>query len=185
MTADPIDRRQRTKPRNRALYCMCGELRTVAASYRGPKREEADQSDTDVGRWCRRLKCSECRTVTLHAVIADSLAEKYRFDGCSMERHNRRTDLCRRRIRRRLAALVDEGVTVFYASAPEEMTVSEATVEVVECGDARGVHVRVYAETTPERLLRAVEDAEDVVDDRAKLGPWNQTLSARWRGLAL
>ena len=82
----------------------------MAQSYRGRRPENARSSQDGDCPWCTWLRCAHCRVVTLHAVIADSLTQRWRTEGCDRERHNRLTDRCRRRIERRLAALAGEGV---------------------------------------------------------------------------
>ena len=67
----------------------------------------------------------------------------------------------------------------------DDMQVEDAPVEVVEYDDARGLQVRIYATATPVQLLRVVEAVEDVIDDVARLGGWQDATGGRWRGLAL
>lgn len=173
------------RPRNRALCCDCGQLRTVAQFYRGRTPGHIRPREVGDHPWCAWLRCGHCRRVTLHAVIADSLAQRWRTEGCDRERHDRLTDRCRRRIERRLAALVAEGVTVVRAMSTDDMQVEDAPVEVVEYADARGLQIRICATATPVQLLRVVEAAEDVIDDPTKLGDWQSATDGRWRGLAL
>lgn len=173
------------RPRNRALCCECVQVRAVAQSYRGGKPKEVRALATDVAPWCTWLRCAHCETVTLHVVIADTLAQRWRAEGCDRERHDRLTDRCRRRIERRLNALVAEGVTVVRVVSTDDMQVEDAPVEVVEYDDARGLQVRIYATATPVQLLRVVEAVEDVIDDVARLGGWQDATGGRWRGLAL
>lgn len=118
-------------------------------------------------------------------MIADTIAQQWRVEGCDRERHNRLTDRCRRRIERRLKALTTEGVTVVEITAPGDMQIDDALVEVVEYDDTRGVQLRICATATPVQLLRGLEDAEDVIDEPAGLGAWHDTPAGRWRGLAL
>jgi len=178
-------RRQAPRPRNRALCCECGQVRAVAQSYRGKKPEEIQAPDADVAPWCTWLRCAHCDAVRLHAVIADTIAQQWRVEGCDRERHNRLTDRCRRRIERRLKALVAEGVTVVEITASGDMQIDDALVEVVEYEDTRGVQLRICATATPVQLLRGLEDAEDVIDEPAGLGAWHDTPAGRWRGLVL
>ncbi|RHW24094.1 hypothetical protein D0Z08_26475 [Nocardioides immobilis] len=77
-----------------------------------------------------------------------------------------------------------EGVTVRGMST-DDIRVEDAPVEVVEYADARGLQIRICATDTPIQLLRVVEAAEDVIDDPARLGDWQDTTGGRWRGLAL
>lgn len=172
--------------RNRALCCECGQLRTVAESYRGKKPEEVPAAEAGVAPWCTWLRCAQCDAVRLHAVIADTLAQQWRAEGCDRERDNRRKDRCRRRIDRRLTALAAEGVTVVEVTTSGAMQVDDALVEVVEYADARrGVQLRICAAATPVQLLRGLEDAEDAIDDLSVLGEWHDSAVGRWRGLAL
>lgn len=179
------DGRRGPRPRNRALCCECGQLRTLAQSYRGRKPEQVPAAAIDVAAWCTWLRCAHCDAVTLHAVIADALAEQWRVEGCDRERDNRRTDRCRRRIERRLTALAAEGVTVVEVPTSCDMQIDDAVVEVVEYADSRGVQLRICAAAAPIQLLRGLEDAEDVIDDLTVLGEWHDGAVGRWRGLAL
>jgi len=180
-----MDQRKGSSPRNRALCCICGELRTVAPSYRGRKPAGAEEPDPTAAPWCRWLRCSACRIVTLHAVIADAVADASRRDGCPMERQNRLLDRCRRRIERRLTAFAAEGITVRRWTAPEDMDVEDASLEVLEYGDTGGLEIRLSRDAAPQQLLQTLEEAEEIVDERTKLGAWNVTPTGRWRGLAL
>lgn len=185
MTDEKTDQRNGLKPRYRALCCVCGELRTVARSYRGKKPPEAEDPDPTAAPWCRWLKCSSCRIVTLHAVIADAVTDGSRRDGCPMERHNRLLDRCRRRIERRLTIFAAEGITVRRRTAPEDMEVDDALLEILEYGDTRRLEIRLSRAAPPHQLLRAIEEAEEIIDEPTDLGPWNVTSTGRWRGLAL
>ena len=182
MTAD-TDRRPR--PRNRALCCDCGQLRTVGQYYRGRKPTNIQTPAPDDHPWCTWLRCAHCRVVTLHAVIADCLSQQWRIEGCDRERHDRLADRCRRRIERRLAALVAEGVTVVRVSSTDDMQINDALVEVVEYDDARGLQIRICATAPPALLLRGLEAAEDLIDIPTALGDWQDTINGRWRGLVL
>lgn len=185
MTDERMDQRTGLKPRNRALCCVCGELRTVAPSYGGKKPSEAEDPDPTAAPWCRWLKCSACRIVTLHAVIADAVTDGSHRDGCPMERQNRLLDRCRRRIERRLTAFAAEGITVRRRTQPEDMEVEDAALEIVEYGDAGRLKIRLARVAAPHQLLRALEEAEEIVDEPTKLGAWNVTSTSRRRGLAL
>lgn len=184
MTGERMGQRNGSSPRNRALCCICGKLRTVAPSYRGKKPPEAEEPGPTAAPWCRWLKCSVCRVVTLHAVIAD-VADGSHRDGCLMERQNRLLDRCRRRIERRLTAFAAEGITVQRRTAPEDMTVEDASLEIVEYGDTGRLEIRVSRDAAPHQLLRALEQVEEIVDERTRFGAWNVTSTGRWRGLAL
>jgi hypothetical protein len=184
-TGTGADGRRGSRRRNRALCCECGQLRTVAQSYRGTKPAEIPATAIDVAPWCTWLRCAHCDAVRLHAVIADTLAQQWRVQGCDRERHNRLTDRCRRRIDRRLTTLAAEGVTVVKVTTSGDMQVDDAVVEVVEYADARGVQLRICAAATPVQLLRGLDDAEDVIDDLTVLGAWHDSAVGRWRGLAL
>jgi hypothetical protein len=173
------------RPRNRALCCECGQVRAVAQSYRGKKPKAVRAPVPGAAPWCTWLRCAHCDAVRLQAVIADTLAQQWRVDGCDRERHNRLTDRCRRRIERRLTALVAEGVTVVEVTTPGDMQIDDALVEVVEYDDARSLQIRICATATPVQLLRGLEDAEDVIDETTALGAWHHTTAGRWRGLAL
>jgi hypothetical protein len=169
---------------NRALCCECGELRTVARSFRG--RPPADAAiRRAVGPWCSWLRCAHCGSTTLHAVIADVLADKWTGDGCDRERHDRIVDRDRRRITRRLDALAAEGVTILRASSAEHMNLDNSLVEVIEYADGRGFVLRVCTSATPSRVLQAVELSEDLLDSPDHLGPWADDATGLWRGLAI
>ena len=185
MTGDRKGQRKGSSPRNRALCCVCGELRTVAPSYRGKKPPDAEDPDPTAAPWCRWLKCSVCRVVTLHAVIADVVADGSHRDGCLMERQNRLLDRCRRRIERRLTAFAAEGITVRRRTAPEDMGVEDASLAILEYGETGQLEIRLSQDAAPHQLLQALEEAEDIIDGRTKLGAWNVTSTGRWRGLAL
>ncbi len=157
----------------------------MAQFYRGRKPAGAEDPDPIAAPWCRWLSCTACHIVTLHAVIVDTVAEGSRRDGCSMERQNRFQDRCRRRIERRLAAFAAEGITVRRRAAPEDMQVANARLEILEFADIRGIEIRVCRAAAPQHLLRAIEGAEDIIDEPTKLGAWTDTPTGRWRGLAL
>jgi len=157
----------------------------VAQSYRGRAPEVVRAPEADAHPWCTWLRCAHCSTVTLHAVIADSLTQQWRSHGCDRERHNRLTDRCRRRIGRRLTALVVEGVTVVRVMSTSDMQIDDAPVEVVEYDDTRGLQIRICEGAKPDQLLRGLEAVEDVLDEPARLGAWQHTTEGRWRGLAL
>lgn len=174
----------RSRPRrNRALCCRCGQLRTVARSYRGRRPDGAPDSDP-VGPWCTWLRCSHCGATTIHALIVDALADRWIPNGCDREQRDRRADQHRRRIERRLRALAAEGVTVVRAVSPGEMNLDEAIVEVIEYADARGFVLLVNDAMEPSRVLHAVELAEDLVDAPSRLGPWADDADGLRRGLA-
>ncbi len=184
MSAD-TRRRPGPRPRNRALCCACGQVRTVAQAFRGRKPDDARAQEDGAQPWCAWLRCAHCRTVTRHAVIADSLTQLWRSEGCDRERHNRLTDRCRRRVERRLTALVAEGVTVVRVLETDHMQIDDAHVEVVEYDDTRGLQIRICAAATPQQLLRGLEAVEDVLDEPTRLGAWQDTTEGRWRRLAL
>jgi len=157
----------------------------VAQSYRGRKPDDARVPEGGVQPWCAWLRCAHCRAVILHAVIADCLAQRWRTDGCDRERHNRLTDRHRRRLERRLTALIAEGVTIVRVMSTDDMQVADAPIEVVEHDDARRVLIRICATAAPDQLLRGLDAAEDVLDEPGSLGDWRDTTEGRWRGLAL
>jgi len=179
------DGRRGRRPRNRALCCECGEVRTVARSYSGRKPRGFPTPPAGTQPWCTWLRCSHCGAVTLHAVIGDHLSQQWSDDGCDREQHNHRTDRNRRRIERRIAALTSEGIAVIRFTAPEDMQLDHVPVEVVQYDDHRGTQLHICASATPSQLLRGIEAAEDVIDEPTKLGPWNDTPCGRWRGVAL
>lgn len=171
------------RPRNRALCCDCGELRSVAHSYRG-RRPEGAANDSP-GAWCTWLRCAHCGATTVHALIIDALAEEWRREGCDRERRDRLVDRCRRRVARRLEALAAEGVTLVRAPVDAEMAVDDAVVEVVEYDDARGFVLRVRVTARPRELVDALEVAEDLLDAPERLGAWTDASALRWRGIAV
>lgn len=170
--------------RNRALCCECGDLRTVAHSCRG-NPPVGSASSRPAGPWCVWLRCTHCATSTLHAVIVDVLADKWTSKGCDRERHDRTADRHRRRVSRRLDALAAEGVTVVRARSREDMSVARSLIEVVEYAGARIFLIRVCTSAPPDRLLRAVELAEDILDWPHHLGPWADDAAGLWRGVAI
>lgn len=121
----------------------------------------------------------------MHAVIVDALADTWRREGCDRERYDRSTDRHRRRISRRLSALAAEGVTIVRAPSAEYMSLEDSLVEVIEYADAYRFLIRVCTSAAPERLLRAVELAEDLLDSPDQLGPWADDAAGPWRGLAI
>ena len=157
----------------------------MAQSYRGRKPENVSAAQDGDCPWCTWLRCAHCRVVTLHAVIADNLTQRWRADGCDRERHNRLTDRCRRRIERRLAALAAEGVAVVRVMSTDDMQIDDAHLEIVEYDDTRALQIRICATAPPDQLLRDIEAAEDVIDEPTRLGDWQNTPDGRWRGLAL
>lgn len=52
------------------------------------------------------------------------------------------------------------------------MTLDDALVEVIEYADARSFLIRVCTSAQPERLLEAVEIAEELLDSPDQLGSW-------------
>lgn len=172
------------RPRNRALCCRCGQLRTVAGNYRG-RRPPGAPGSQELGPWCTWLHCAHCGERTVHALIVDTLAERWSREGCDRERRDRRTDRHRRRLDRRLRALAADGVTVIRAPSSERMNLNEAIIEVIEYADARGFVIRVCAIAEPSRVLHALDLAEDLIDEPAQLGPWADCWEGLWRGLAL
>lgn len=59
------------------------------------------------------------------------------------------------------------------------MEIQDATPEIVEYGDTRRLEIRVSRDAAPHQLLRAIEEAEEIVDEPTKLGPWNVTSTSR------
>ena len=172
------------RERNRALCCRCGQLRTVASNYRGRVPPEV-AARHELGPWCTWLHCAHCGESTVHALIVDTLADRWSREGCDRERRDRRTDRHRRRLERRLRALAAEGVTVVRTLTSRRMALEEAIIEVVEYADARGFVVRIRVTADPARLLGALEIAEDLLDQPAHLGPWANDRGGPWRGLAI
>lgn len=172
------------QPSNRALCCECGASRTVAQSYRRRPPEDASVTSV-VGPWCAWLRCAQCGTTTVHALIVDALADVWRRDGCDRERYDRTADRNRRRINRRLDALAAEGVTIVRAVSAEDMCLDISLVEVIEYADVRRFLIRVCTTADPTRLLRAVELAEDLLDSPEQLGSWADDSAGIWRGLAI
>lgn len=170
--------------RNGALCCRCGQLRTVAVNYRG-RRPPGAAGSQELGPWCTWLHCAHCGELTVHALIVDSLADRWRREGCDRERRDRRTDRHRRRLERRLRALAADGVAVIRAPSSEQMALDEAIIEVVEYADARGFVIRVCAAADPDHLLNALDIAEDLLDEPAQLGRWADDRDGPWRGLAI
>jgi hypothetical protein len=166
------------------MCCECGQLRTVAQTYRSRGPDGADAIELS-GPWCTWLKCAHCGATTVHALIPNPPPDSWRSDGCDRERENRFGDQCRRRIQRRLSELATEGVTIVRVQSDAQMSVDHAAVEIVEFDDARGLLVRVCVSTHPERVLRALERAEDFLDAPHEWGPWTEGVEGRWRGLAL
>lgn len=173
-----------TKPRNRALCCRCGDLRTVAHNYRR-RQPSASTGGDAVGPWCARLLCSHCGEITVHAIVVDALADRWRATGCDREQHDRTTDRCRRRIERRLRALIAEGVTVVRVPSPGELALDDSIVEVIEYADARGFVLRVRTIEEPRKILRALDLAEDLIDAPTQFGPWADDGDGLRRGLAV
>jgi len=172
------------RPRNRALCCRCGDLRTVAHSYRG-RPPEGVRGSNSAGPWCTWLLCSHCGLVTVHAVIVDVLAGRWGREGCDRERHDRRADRDRRRIERRLRALVADGVTVIREPYIEAMSVDDSVADLIEYADPRGVVLRICVTAEPSRVLHALDIAEDLLDAPSQLGLWTVDEDGQWRGLAL
>jgi hypothetical protein len=166
------------------LCCACGQLRTVAASYRGRAPDGIQVSGVSSAPWCTWLRCEHCRSVTLHALIADS-SRLWGSEGCDRERHNRLADRRRRRIERRLTALAADGLSIVRVASADDMRVDGAPVEVVEYDDDRRLQVRICVAAPTEKLLDGIEAAEDIVDEPMRLGDWTNTIEGRWRGLAI
>lgn len=178
-----MTRQRGSQPQNRALCCECGELRTVAQSYRG--RRPAGATTDPAGTWCIWLRCAHCSTTTVHALVVDALAEEWRSEGCDRERGDRLADRFRRRVSRRLDALAAEGVTIVRVLAAAEMSVNDAVLEVVEYDDPRDFVLRVRVTARPGELVDALEVAKDLIDGPAGLGPWSDGPATRWRGIAV
>jgi hypothetical protein len=122
--------------------------------------------------------------VTVHAVIVDVLADRWRREGCDREHYDRNTDRCRRRMERRLRALEADGVTVIREPSIEAMSVDDSFVEVIEYADTRGVVLRVCVTAEPRRVLHVLDLAEDLIDAPTQLGVWTDHADGRWRGVA-
>lgn len=171
-----------SRPRNRALCCRCGELRTVAQNYRGrPPNGASNPADP----WCIWLRCFHCGATTVHALIVDVLADRWILDGCDREQHDRRSDRDRRRIERRLRALIADNITVVRVDSRDEMNLDGAIVELIEYADGRDFVLRVCVAAKPLRVLHALEMAEDLIDAPAQLGEWADGAHGSWRGLAV
>ncbi|WP_183093212.1 hypothetical protein [Nocardioides stalactiti] len=121
--------------------------------------------------------------VTVHAVVLGRAAQVGPFDGCPRERHDREAERVRRRIRRRIAGLAADGITVVRDVAPDEMHLDQAILELIE-HDTQGLRVSVSERATDREILRGLEAVEDLVDRAAGLGHWRESAGARWRGLA-
>jgi hypothetical protein len=185
VTANQVGSRGRpTSLRHLAMCCACGQLRTVAQTYRGRRPDGADAIEP-AGPWCRWLMCAHCATTTVHALIPNPPPDSWRRDGCDRERENRLADQSRRRIQRRLNEFATEGVTIVRAQSADQMHIDDAVIEVMEFDDARGLLLRVCVSIEPDRLLSALERAEDYLDAPSELGPWIEGAAGRWRGLAL
>lgn len=65
------------------------------------------------------------------------------------------------------------------------MSIGNSLVEVIEYADARRFLIRARMSANPDRLLRAVELAEDILDSPYQLGPWADDATGLWRGLAI
>jgi len=121
----------------------------------------------------------------MHAVLVDALADRWGKRGCARERQDRLADQQRRRIERRLLAFAAQGVTVVRTTAGEQMMIDDdAVLEVVQYDDLRGFQLCVSITAAPGTVLRALESAEDLLDDPAELGRWAVTDVGRWRGAA-
>ena len=70
-----------------------------------------------------------------------------------------------------LDALAAEGVTIVRAPSAEDMSLDNSLVEVIEYAAGRRFLIRVCTAATPDRLLHAVEFAEDLLDSPDQLGP--------------
>jgi len=76
---------QRRQP-VRALCCECGNLRTVAASYRrgGDQNHSRDDNQhSDGWRMTDTLRCAACKASTRHAILRDNVEPKHR-DGAEL-----------------------------------------------------------------------------------------------------
>jgi len=78
---------------------------------------------------------------------------------------------------------ISDALTVVYATT--DGTVEGAIIEVIEYVDARGFVVRVSSCAAPEEVLGALHDAEDLLDEPTRLGPWADDADGLWRGMAI
>lgn len=65
------------------------------------------------------------------------------------------------------------------------MNLDNSLVEIIEYADTRRFLIRVCTSVAPDRLLRAIELAEDILDSPDQLGPWADDAAGLWRGLAI
>lgn len=156
----------------------------VATNYRG-RRPPGAPGSQKLGPWCTWLLCAHCGESTVHAVVVDALADRWRQEGCDREQRDRRTDRHRRRLERRLRALAADGVGVIRASSNEDMNLDEAIIEVIEYADPRCFIIRICATADPTCLLGALDIAEDLLDEPGQLGPWADDRDGVWRGVAI
>lgn len=174
------DRRPRpARARYDALCCACGQVRTVAQSYRGRKPKEVPASDGVAPPSCTWLRCSHCSSVTLHAVIK----ERSRGSGCARERQDRELDRQRRRIERRLVAFAAEGIAIVRDVPADDMQLDGAVIELVQ-DDAVGLMLHISAAAVMADLLRGLEALEDLLDVPGRLGTWTIATTSGWRGIA-
>lgn len=173
----------RPQRRDRALCCQCGEVRTVSHSFRGRSPDGA--RDVDLEAWCRWLRCAHCGKSTVHAVVADVLADEWGREGCDREQRDRRADRDRRRAERRLRAIAADGVLVVRTHSAGAMSVINSIVELVEYPqrDAFVMRVRVTAEPRP--LLLALDSAEELLDQFCGPRGWAAGEDHTWRGMAI
>jgi len=161
------------RPRRTALCCACGAMRTVAVST-SPRRPPG-APDLPMSWWLSWLRCSgPCKAITPHALINDAGPESSPRDG--REEDNRRTDIARRMLRRRLAGLEAEGVEIAWAGADrlEQPADYPAEVECRRMGATPNFKLLLLCDADPADLLAAVEEAErllDLPDDRSNHSP--------------
>ena len=136
----------------------------------GGRPQEHDLARESAGPWCTWLRCAQCGTTTVHALIVDALADCWRRDGCDRERYDRLPIASGRRIRRHLDALAAEGVTIVRALSAEHMSLDISLVEVIEYADGPKV---------PRPRLYDSRPAPSPASCRARLGLARLARSAR------
>lgn len=65
------------------------------------------------------------------------------------------------------------------------MSLEGAIVEIIEYVDTRGFVARVCSSAAPQQVLSALHDAEDLLDEPDRLGPWTDDSQNIWRGLVI
>lgn len=161
------NRRRAPRPKNRALCCECGQLRTVGEHFEGKRpagREEPDQAT-----WTNWLKCTECGRITLHAEIQDAnRARGFLTRGCIMEEENRQEDVGARIIRRRIAGLRADGIEIEWVDDPilnasdQECALG---VELRTNGPVEYLRIELWSAASKRQLRKLLETIEHRIDD--------------------